>query len=64
VSGWTGFGPDEAVRVAVSDDLQVDVVGDAAADQHVYSCCRDSSAVARPCMVSAVIPCAMRTVVA
>jgi hypothetical protein len=34
VSGWTGFGPDEAVRVAVSDDVQVDVVGDAAAGQH------------------------------
>ncbi len=28
----------------------------------VYSCCRDSAPVTRPCMVSAVTPCAVCTV--
>ena len=44
------------MRVAVADELQVDVVVSRPRVHMVYSCCRDSVPVIRPCMVSAVIP--------
>jgi hypothetical protein len=58
-----GFGSDEGVGVVVADDLEVEVVTRPRVNI-VYSCCRDSSPVNRPCMVSAVTPWAAWTVVA
>jgi hypothetical protein len=52
------------VRVAVADDLQVQVVGARPRVSMVYSCCRDSCPVTRPCIVSAETPCAEWMVVA
>jgi hypothetical protein len=59
-----GVGPDNAVGVAVADHLEVEVVGVPAAVSIVYSCCRDSCPVNRPCMVSAETPWAAWMVVA
>ncbi len=56
VEGRIAVGPDEGVRVAVPDQLQVDVVAERPLLHMVYRCCRDSFSVIRPCMVSAVIP--------
>jgi hypothetical protein len=55
---------DDGVRVAVADDLEVEVVGVAPRVSIVYSCWRDSVPVARPCMVSTETPWAPWTVVA
>ena len=59
-----GVGMNDAVRVPVADDLQIEMVGGRPRVSMVYSCCRDSAPVARPCMVSAVTPWAPCTVVA
>ena len=42
--------------VAVADDLEVEVVGNDSLVSIVYSSCRDSCPVNRPCMVSARTP--------
>ena len=63
-AGCDGLGPNDAVRVAVADDLKVEVVGARPRVSMVYICCRDSCPVARPCMVSAVTPWAAWMVVA
>ena len=52
------------MRVAVADDLEVEVVGCRPRVSMVYSCCRDSCPVNRPCMVSAETPWAAWMVVA
>jgi hypothetical protein len=63
--GWGQvLGADDGVRVAVADDLEVEVVGVRPRVSIVYSCWRDSVPVATPCMVSAETPWAPWTVVA
>jgi hypothetical protein len=52
------------VRVAIADHLKVEMVGVPARLSLVYSCCRDSCPVNRPCIVSAETPCAPWIVVA
>jgi hypothetical protein len=52
------------VGVAGADNLEVEVVGGRPRVSMVYSCCRESSPVSRPCIVSAVTPWAAWMVVA
>ena len=42
-AGCDGLGPDDAVRIAVADDLEVEVVGGLSRVSMVYSCWRDSA---------------------
>ena len=63
-AGCDGFGSDEGVRVAVADDLKVEVVGGPSAGEHGVQLLPGLLPGSRPCMVSAVTPWAAWMVVA
>ena len=64
VGGQYRVRPGEGVRVPVADHRNVNVVACAAASQHGVQLLAGLSTVTTPCMVSAVTPCAVCTVVA